>query len=754
MKVSRFLTLTLAILMILPMIVSCGHTPPEVPPDTELPVAENPLTEAPATDAPTPEKTVLKIYVSETGDDYNADGSEEFPYGTVQQAVYASRKYKRADYAGIDIVIKAGTYTITSPIQLEKMDGGTESCPVRFIGEEGTVIVGGIALTAADFQPASGKAARYMPDPDKIVQIDLTKYGYSLDEIRTRLNDRNYKRVAPTFIVNGEYQTLARYPNEDWINIGARSTMIDQYGNPTMVTDNEGGEYEAVTMEIEYGKEHMTRTLSWHSLEYARAAGHYNVLWVPDNTIIMSFAADDDIMTVPYQGGYAPIEGGLLYWYNIPEELDAPGEYYIDDDGILYYYPDEGFGDAVISMPLSAGLVNMNDTDHFTLERIHFTSSLANGISGGGCDYLTIKDCEVSSIVGDKAITVNGDNIKIMGNHLHDCSVGVISLSTGDRATLREGNSIIYNNHIHDWGIFHYPYADAISGGGCGLTISHNEIHSSNASATSCGGAKVIIEYNHVYDLLRTSDDIGAVDNSGSGENITRYNYIHDVGAVGAAAAVPALNSMGSAAIYWDAGGSYATAYGNIIETVNGNGVIINGGRGCTVRNNLIIDCDRWYVQTTGILYAQMWKDGVFYPGNPRNNPDYVHTDLWKEFNPDLDKVIGDYSKTTPDDPYGWAAPAGNSVHTNWIHFNKAVRDFSNWGARPYWIEDWVLHFSGEENFDFGIDGVPKGNMSTYNSRRDKYTIEELIVQAEGVVDMDLERFAKIGRVMDEWNLD
>ena len=48
----------------------------------------------------------------------------------------------------------------------------------------------------------------------------------------------------------------------------------------------------------------------------------------------------------------------------------------------------------------------------------------------------------------------------------------------------------------------------------------------------------------------------------------------------------------------------------------------------------------------------------------------------------------------------------------------------------------------------------PEENMTTYNSRRDKYTIEELIVKAEGVVDMDLERFAKIGRVMDEWNLD
>ena len=225
----KSLSIILALLMLLPLLTACpdNHSTPQT--DT------TPETESHATEIPSiTEPQTLKLYVSPAGDDNDADGSEEKPYGTVQQAVYASRKYKRTDYAGIDIVIKAGTYTITSPIQLEKMDGGTESCPVRLIGEEGTVIVGGIALTAADFEPATGAASQYMPNPDKIVQIDLTKYGFSIDEIRNRLNDRNYKRVAPTFIVNGEYQTLARYPNEDWINIGARSTMIDQYGNPTM----------------------------------------------------------------------------------------------------------------------------------------------------------------------------------------------------------------------------------------------------------------------------------------------------------------------------------------------------------------------------------------------------------------------------------------------------------------------------------------------------------------------------------------
>lgn len=751
----KITALLLVLLMLLPLVVACNNTTPPSPgPETDAPATDAPETDAPETDAPETGEKIAKVYVSPNGDDENGDGSENAPYATVQMAVYATRNFSRDAYDGIDVIIKAGTYTITEPILIGSSDGGTASCPVRYVGEEGTVIVGGVALTAADFSKSKDGAVQYMPADvqDKIVQVDLTNHGYTIEQVRAKLDDRNYRYAAITFTVDGEYQTIVRFPNEDWLNIEERSTMIDQYGNPTMVTDNEGGEFEAVTMQIEFGDEYIERVNSWHSIEYARAAGHYNVLWVSDNTKINYFVPGDDLMIVDYCGGYAPEAGGLLYWYNIPEELDIPGEYYIDENAVLYYYPKDGFEDAVISMPLSSGLLNIDDADYLTLERIHFTSSLTNGITANGTDYLTIVDCEVSSIAGEKAISANGDNIQIKGNHIHDCSKGAVSIRTGDQATLTEGNSIVYNNHIHDWGVFYYPYADAISGGGCGLTISHNEIHSSNASATSCGGAKVIIEYNEVYDLLRTSDDIGAVDNSGWGDNITRYNYIHDVGAVGAAGAVEILNDMGSAAIYWDAGGSYATAYGNVIEGVNGNGIIINGGRGCSAYQNLIINCDRWYIWTTAIIFSQMYNNGTI-SQSKTSYPDYVYSDVWKEFNPLPSTHVLDYSTIDPMDPRGWAAPTDNTVHDNWIHYNRGVRDFSNWGVRPYWIEDYVLQFSGEENFDFGIDGTVTKNISTYNSRRETYNIEDLIVQAEGVIDMDLERFAKIGRVMEEWNL-
>jgi len=722
-------------------------------PETDSPETDAPETDAPETDAPEDNANIAKIYVSPKGSNKNGDGTKANPYATIEAARNAVRNINKSEYEGIDVIITAGTYVIAEPIEFTSKDSGTKDCPVRYIGEEGAYIVGGVALTAADFTKATGKALQYMPADvqDKIVQIDMTKIGFTVNQIRSLLQSRQYINEAPVLTVGGERQTIARYPNSDWLNIGARSTMIDQYGNPTMATDNEGGEFEAVSYEIEYGEEHMEHTLSWHSLTYVRAAGHYNVLWVQDLGDKLSFIKDDNIMTVPYYGGYAPKEGGLLYWYNIPEELDIPGEYYIDENAILYYYPADDFDTADISLPLADGFVRLDNTDYITFENIAFESCLQSGITGTS-DYLTIKDCDISAIVGEKAIQITGYNVLIQGNHIHNLSQGGISLQSGDLKTLTQSNSRVYNNYIHDWGITKYPYADGIAVEGVGILVDHNILTSSNAAGISGEGAYVIVEYNHIGNILRTSDDIGAVGNSGLVDNITRYNYIHNIGSVGAAAEVEALNDYGSAGIYWDGGSSFAEAYGNVIQTIKGHGVIMNGGRGLKVHGNLIIDCTKWYVQCVAMFYARALDSG--FSEYKDVYPDYVNSAVWVKANPELSKIVEDLSKTTSDDPMAWCTTYGDELYNNWIHYNKASATITNWGTRPYWVEDHVYTFS-PDTIQVAKDGVDSARTSVYTSRRQKVSIEDLITnKAAGTIEITWEQFNNIGIVLDDWNFD
>ncbi|MBR5252936.1 MAG: right-handed parallel beta-helix repeat-containing protein [Clostridia bacterium] len=746
----RIIALFLISIMLMLPLVGCNNTTP--------PTESN----SPETDAPGADSTsvvigevngkILSVYVSASGKE-DANGTKANPYATIEAARDAVRNVSKAEYEGIDVVVMAGTYIIAEPIAFTSEDSGTAPCPVRYIGEEGAYIVGGVALTADDFTKATGDALQYMPADvqDKIVQIDMTKIGFTVDQIRALLDSRQYITDAPVLTVGGERQTIARYPNSDWLNIGAASTMIDKYGNPTMATDNEGGEFEAVSYHIEYGEEHMEHTLSWHSLQYVRAAGHYNVLWVQDLGDKISFSADDDIMTVPYYGGYAPKEGGLLYWYNIPEELDIPGEYYIDENAILYYYPGEGFDTADISLPLATGFVRLNDTDYITFENLAFESALEDGITGTS-DYLTIKDCDISAVVGEKAIRITGYNVLIQGNHIHNLSQGGIALESGDLETLTQSNSRVYNNYIHDWGISKYPYADGIAVDGVGILVDHNVLTSSNAAGISGEGAYVIVEYNHIYDILRTSDDIGATGNSGLVGNITRYNYIHNIGSVGAAAEVDALNDYGSAGIYWDGGSSFAEAYGNVIQTIKGHGVIMNGGRGLKVHGNLIVDCTKWYIQCAAMFYARALESG--FTEYKDVYPDYVTSAVWVEANPELSQIVEDLSTTTSDNPMAWCTTYGDEIYNNWCHYNKASATITNWGTRPYWIEDHVYTFS-PDTIQVSKDGVDSARTSTYNSRRQKLNMEELLTKtAVGTIEITWEQFNEIGIVTSDWNFD
>ena len=308
---------------------------------------------------------------------------------------------------------------------------------------------------------------------------------------------------------------------------------------------------------------------------------------------------------------------------------------------------------------------------------------------------------------------------------------------------------MISENDIYDFGLLSWPYTKGICIDGAGILVSHNDVHDSKTRAIYWSGAFQTIEYNDVHNVLTASDDIGAIstDDRIQAQNVIRYNYIHDIGAVGALANIkdfnPDYSYMGSAAVYGDFGGSYFEAYGNVICNVNGNGFQV-GGRCISIHNNLIVNCSHWYVWDTAIQYSDYYREGK--SGSSRHGyPDYIYSPAWKEANPDLASLIMDMAQTEHDDPRAWAAPVGNVIMNNWCHFNKADRYFSNWGVSPYSIEDVIYDFSDEIDVERGQR--TNRNVSNYSGKREQPDLEELItVTAKGFVDMTWEQFQTIGR--------
>ena len=763
----RIISLVLVLCMMLGMVVSVSAAPSASFTRTlNLVRLIRTLFQKDEEEAPTVgelEDGILTVYVSQKGKS-GADGTEKNPFGTITAARDAIRDLDKSDFDGITVLVKAGTYTITEPIVLTAEDSGTKDCPITYLGEEGTTIVGGVALTAADFAPATGSAAKYFQAEakDKIVQLDLTKLGFTAEQTASWQQKGQYRENISFLSVNGERQTIARYPNEGFIFIEGG----DEIGfDGELVTDFTSST-ELSHYVIEYGDDHFDRVTGWDSGTKIYVRARWNVLWCPDDSYVLEFDKTTDKMNVKFNGGYAADKGGIFYFYNIPEELDAPGEYYIDENAVLYYYPIEGFDTAAVTLPASEGLINLDGASYITFDNLTLTSSLRNAFEGKDTKGITILDCEISSIKKD-AINFKGLNfdLTIQGNYIYDIGNSGIDLIAGDTATITDGNCRIYNNYLRQWSVTG-AYGYGITVGGVGILVDHNTLTDANFKGPHIkGGVNITMEYNHVFDILNFTDDVGAISGDGKDNaNINvQYNYVHDIGAVEITKAIKAVNPdfkcYPSAGLYYDGMASYYTSTGNVIAGIYGNGVLLNAGRQNALYGNLFVDCANTYIDAAGFGYLETYFDenGNYKSKKKTTFADYVYTDAFKAINPEPATLVLTMEGADPYDPMVWLAPAFVKIQDNWCHFNKANRLYTNWGMTPYYIDPAVWRYSNAEEIDFTKDQIRGVNdhVSDYNSRRDAVDIKKLITEtASGVIAITWEQFESIGVVAEDWTHD
>jgi len=147
---------------------------------------------------------------------------------------------------------------------------------------------------------------------------------------------------------------------------------------------------------------------------------------------------------------------------------------------------------------------------------------------------------------------------------------------------------------------------------GVGNRITHNSFHDTPCHAMRIEGNDHTIEFNDVFDVVRESDDQGAIDmfyNVGYRGNAIRYNRFHDIG--------NGRGPCGQAGVRLDDAISGTVIYGNIFQHCSEGlfgAVQIHGGKDNWVDNNLIIDCrfgvsfsgwgeDRWskFLENDGV---------------------------------------------------------------------------------------------------------------------------------------------------------
>ena len=601
----------------------------------------------------------LILHVSPRGSG-TGDGSAARPFAEIVQARDFIRGLRatepRSVAGGVEVRIEGGTYVIGRGLSFEAEDSGSAHAPVIYCAQPSApaVISGGPSWSLSEFQPVKDPIAlQRIPEAARsaVVQIELRAQGihdygilpllgHSMSSLEAKTR---YRRgpVAPELFVNGHPLRLARYPNEGFTRVGKvvevgdviRAWMDDARGVRAMehswVPEDQRSDPPR-GFAFQYNKEKLA---AWVAAEDARMLGYWFYNWSDQSVTVSSIDIENGVIRTVEPGGYGVRQNQRFFIYNMLEELDSPGEWYLDrTSGILYLYPQNGGVDATVSLSLlSEDLVSVNQAKNIVFEGLHFSHTRERAMIVANSSAIEILDCKITNTGLEGIVIEGGFGNLVSGAEVSNTGKSGIVLSGGNVATLRPAIHVVENSLIHNFARNEKTYNPGINLSGVGQIARNNEIHSGPHVAIIFRGNDHLIEQNYIHDVVRDADDMGAIYAGRSWVSrgtVIRHNLVRNITGYAGGTHLPS-------AIYLDDGLSGIKVEGNIIINA-ALGVMLNGGRDNIVVNNLFIDSRRAVRYTSMENAYKTWAAMSYRTLWARLRAAPVNTEPWLKAYPQL----------------------------------------------------------------------------------------------------------------------
>lgn len=564
------------------------------------------------------QQKVIRAYVS-PGIKSTCTGSIDYPFQSINQALQFLNKslIKQNAFETAEIILRSGTYIIDTTIEITANLWVSKIplviCPYR---NEKVTIHGGriIPINAMTAVTDTSFLKRFLPEVRNLIRhVSLKQLGVSnIGELHEVGFARPYKSSWTEAFFNKKPGILARWPNDSIILV---DKILDTGSIPRLGDFSKRGgifTYKDTNRPSTWKEPNKAWISGYFMWGYADDAIPLKTIDTATNTVFTALPAVYGFGTgKPWRGWYA---------YNIPEEIDERGEYYIDHETKdLYFLPPDSLNVLEISL-LESPLMAIENVSNVTVKDIKFTCSRGMGLYLEGTENVLIQRCEffnlgmmaismgkgiepfadlvhegtgksASRIVGSLAQhlyanpTYNGNagvNNKITDCEIYQTGMGGIMLSGGDRLRLKAGNNTVQNCSIHDFNRLDKSYRPGVWISGVGNRIANCEIYNAPSMAILMHGNDHIIEYNSIHHVVLEVDDQGALyygrDPSERGFEV-RYNYFHHVG-----------NEHRTHSVYHDDGACEMRVYGNIFFKAGRWSGHIGGGHDNTYENNIFID--------------------------------------------------------------------------------------------------------------------------------------------------------------------
>ncbi|MBD2847422.1 right-handed parallel beta-helix repeat-containing protein [Paenibacillus sp. IB182496] len=524
------------------------------------------------------------LYVAPDGDD-SGSGTIGDPLATLDGARDAIRALKTGSglpAGGVRVELREGAYSLDESFALAAQDSGASGSPIVYgaYDDEAVSLIGGIELDPGDFAAVSDPAiAARLPDGGaQVLELDLAalgvtdygsieRYGFGIPTVPP----------PPELFVDDAPQTIARWPNSGYELIG---TVDDPGSNPRVgETPDRGAIFEYLD----------ERPENWADLSDVWMYGYWAIDWADGNLRIATLDAATNRIETAQPSHYTVKSGQRYYYYNVLEELDRAGEWYLDrTSGVLYLQPPTGFASSAVRLSLlDDPLITMQDVSHVTFEGLTIEAGRGSGIEmNGGADNI-ITGSTFRNLGGFAVKIDGGQRHSFAANRVYNTGVGGVSLKGGDRITLTPGEHEVIDSEFSNYSRLKATYSPAVDIVGVGNRVAHNEMYDAPHMAIRLKGNDHIVEYNDIHDVLLETSDAGAIymgrDWSEQG-NVIRYNYLHDLQGY--------AQGVGQIGIYLDDMASGTTVYGNIIQNSD-RGMLIGGGRSNLIVNNMMLDSNR-----------------------------------------------------------------------------------------------------------------------------------------------------------------
>lgn len=500
----------------------------------------------------------------------------------------------RAQADRFEVALVPGLHRVTHTVVLGP---DLPALTIRALGP-GARLAGGIVIADPEWAPVSDRAVLdRLPEQsrDKVQALtldgaDLAGWSGGLAGPVHRGMGIGVGAVRSELFVGEHALTPARWPNEGFSGVESvtdpgttpRNAQPDIPESERVVEPPRGGTFTLADTPADH-----ERLARWQHAKDLWASGYWWWDWADEQIPVAKIDPGAGAVTLALPHTYGLRDSARFYVTNLPEELDTPGEYWIDTDaGVVYAWLPDGqeHAEAAVSL-LGEPMLSLDQAHDITIEGLSFEFSRGVGIAATGVEGVRVTRCTFTNL-GTQAVDLDGSHSTVGACLFEDVGGGGVSLSGGDRDTLTHADNAVEDCVFRRCGRVLRTYNPAIRLAGVGQTVLHNEISDLPHIAIMFGGNEHTIEANRIHHVVQETGDAGAIycgrDWTIHG-TVIRENFFHDI---------RGSDARYQNAVYLDDMASGITVESNLFILCNW-GMLVGGGRDDIIRNNAFLECGR-----------------------------------------------------------------------------------------------------------------------------------------------------------------